>query len=293
MFRKRAKKQFPPGTFIPTPARIAAIIQLCLAFSLLLWIISQPFMGDLYTIRSRMLLFDSILGQSEYNENSQRERNSERFTALPEAQKQLVLKKYDALKKELQLPFMVKLRRAAELLLFHTPSWELAWLLFSIIIPILLLKRMDGAVPACWLLVAITIGYGIDNRLNAVTPSNAELQLFPTEELLQRQYYAEPVSSDISKQQKQLLFAWQLYLVDKWADEKASEDPQLLKLQIENGEFVFNIARIEKMEPLNRVLSKDAEPQRLSLGTLGLYIFWNLFFALTASRSAATLRNTY
>ncbi|MGZ3632816.1 MAG: hypothetical protein ACXWM7_00605 [Parachlamydiaceae bacterium] len=42
-----------------------------------------------------------------------------------------------------------------ELLLIKTPPLELVWLFFSILIPLLLLLRYEGAAQACWLLPII------------------------------------------------------------------------------------------------------------------------------------------
>ena len=61
---RRRKKTFPPGTFIPTPQRLMAIAQLCIAFSLLLWYAMQPFMGEYFDLRSRMLLYEYAMGTS-------------------------------------------------------------------------------------------------------------------------------------------------------------------------------------------------------------------------------------
>ena len=59
------RKTFPPGTFIPTSQRLMAIGQLCLVFSLMLWYMIQPFMGEYFALRSRMLLYEYVMGTSE------------------------------------------------------------------------------------------------------------------------------------------------------------------------------------------------------------------------------------
>ena len=64
MFRKRTKKIYPPGTFIPTPARVCAIIQLCVAFTVLIWNMATPFAGELFNVKSKMILYHDVMGIS-------------------------------------------------------------------------------------------------------------------------------------------------------------------------------------------------------------------------------------
>lgn len=285
MFRKRKKKIFPPGTFIPTPARIMAILQLCIAFSMFLWIVSQPFMGDLFTIKSQMLFYETVMGKKELPTAGQMQRNAERFMALPATAKDQIETGYNSLKKEMQKPFLKKLKRSAELLFIKTPPFEIAWIFFSILIPILLLIRIEGAVPAVWLLVLMTLGYSVDNRLYAPSKSSSEAHLFPTESELLQRYVKEPLKPNLFEQESQLRKGWQLFLIDQWAKEPISKNLAQFAMQVEKGEFSFNIARINAMTQITQALSINASPEKHSLLTLALYMAWNTFMAGVVTKS--------
>ena len=96
MFRKRAKKSYPPGTFIPTPARVFAILQLCIAFSILLWNASLPFMGDLYEIKSKLLLYKHVIDHPQ-------------FVRLSPLEQESIHTSQAVLQAQLGLPFLQKL----------------------------------------------------------------------------------------------------------------------------------------------------------------------------------------
>lgn len=263
MFRKREKRHFPPGTFIPLPARIAAIIHLCLAFILLLWIGSMPFLGDFFAIKSEMLLYESVL-KNPLMEN------------LPETKRQNLQQGYHQLQEELQLSFTQKLKSAFRLLCIDTPPLEQAWLLFSLIIPILLLIRIEGAPQACILLPVIALAYAVDCRMHA--PQENLRDLFPSEQYIVENYVGRPLSSSISKQKAELTKGWHDYLVLEWGLEQPENDPVLFAKQVQKGEFAFNIFRLQEHQG-TIILKSKQKPARQSLGILGLYVLWNSFFA--------------
>jgi hypothetical protein len=283
---RRQSKIFPPGTFIPTSARVCAILQLCVAFSALLWNLSQPFAGELFRQKSRVLLYEEIIGHSSSTIFSQErferlERNKIWFEKLPEKRKINLLQGYQNTKKEIQQPFIDKAALALKLLLFDLPVFEQAWILFSILLAILLLKRVEGAHLAIWLLPLIAICYCIDNRLSGRTSSNEESSLFPSEKKIVQEYVKTTLSRNIFEQEKQLKEGWNLYLVREWLKQSPSKDPSAFKMQIEEAEFAFTIARIEK-----RLLDEQQEkrfffPKKHSF-ILACYLFWNLFFAYIA-----------
>lgn len=273
MFRKRQKKIFPPGTFIATPARIAAIIQLCFAFSLLLWIVSMPFLGDLFAIKSERLLSQELLSKPALMET----------LSLPE---QEAIKLYDeSLKEKLQLSFSEKLKASMQLLFFQTAPFEQAWLFFSFLLPLLLLLRIEGAVQACWLLPILAMAYATDNLSYTPLPkNNLDISLFPTEAVLIQNYLKAPLSDSIAEQQKELTKGWKNYLVIEWASEAVSSNPEIYLTQVEKGEFAFNAKRL-KMRSLKGLLAIEKEPERQSLAILGLYLAWNILFASLAMKA--------
>ncbi|MBA3239555.1 MAG: hypothetical protein H0T62_14600 [Parachlamydiaceae bacterium] len=273
MFRTRQKKIFPPGTFIATPARMAAIIQLCFAFSLLLWIISQPFMGDLFAVKSERLLSQELIGKTALME------------LLP-ASEQESIKLYDEkLQQKLQHSFLEKFKASMQLLFIQTAPFKQAWLLFSFLLPLFLLLRIEGAIQACWLLPILTLAYAVDNQFNAQLPKkNPDTYLFPSESVLIQNHLRAPLSNSISKQQKQLTEGWKNYLISEWAKEGISSDLSLYEEQVEKGEFAFNVARL-KTRSLFGLLAMEKGPERQSLAILGLYLAWNSLFAWLARKA--------
>ena len=172
------------------------------------------------------------------------------------------------------------------ILALQIPPFELAWIAFSIIIPLLLLLRIEGALHAVWLLPLIVLIYGIDNRLNG-TPLkiSEESKLFPSEDKLVQEYMTEPLSPSIFEQQKQLLGAWKKYLVTEWALEKPSPDEKQFDLQVEKGEHAFTIERLDKL-PKDRLIDDDALFRKKEpIFLLSLYFLWNLFFAWIVTRT--------
>lgn len=288
MFRKRQRKEYPPGTFIPMPSRICAIIHLCLAFIIVAWNMSQPFMGELFILKSQMLLYQDVMGVAKQSDNSKTQlrlaRNRERFESLPQEEQQLLLTNTQKLHQLSERSFLTKLGRSMHLLVFEIPSFEQIWLLLSIILPILLLKRVDGAVQAIWLLPLLTLLYAADNQwYSSSTAPTAESKLFPTEEIIVHQYLNHPLSDDIFKQKEQLLEGWKLYLIKEWTTNKVAKREEF-ENQAEDGEFRFNIARIKSL-PLPDKLFSHPPLLRESLWIHFLYLFWNIFFAYIISYS--------
>lgn len=286
MFKKRQKKEYPPGTFIPTPARICAIIQLCLAFTIILWNFSQPFMGELFAIKSQLLLYQDVMGITTKSvENLERqsrlERNRERFEALALDQKEAILDNYETLRRMTDRTFWVKLKRSLTVLAFDIPIYEKIWLVLSFLLPVMLLKRVDGARNAIWLLPLLAAVYASDNYLYSPLRSPPNAELFPSEEVIISQYVEEPRSSNIFKQSDQLLKGWKLYLIKEWAMVDPSNDPAEFVIQAEAGEFLFNMHRLKVYgSPEGLLSSRESHKEPMTL--LLAYFLWNLFFAFTA-----------
>src|SRR4051812_38869550 len=106
----RPSKIFPPGTFIPTPQRLMAIGQLCLAFSLMLWYLTQPFMGEYFALRSRMLLYEYVMGTSDWTEQEAKlKRQVQRFKELPEGEQRVLKEAYHHLQVYTKRPTLQKI----------------------------------------------------------------------------------------------------------------------------------------------------------------------------------------
>lgn len=271
MFYKKVRKTFPPGTFIPTPARLAAIVQLCLAFTLLAWQGSLPFMGELFATKYKLLVYQHLMGKKI-------DGHATRFASLPE--KTQILKEYELLQRDLETSFLAKIKRAVTGL-WNLPLFEKAWIFFAILLPILLLKRVEGAAQIVWILPILALAYGLDNRIHGLAPrKTAEERLFPSEERILQNYVGAPLKPSIIEQQKQLQLGWQTYLIKEWAKEEPSQDEQQFLHQAEKGDFAFNLARIKALkEP------RSLRPKQEPISLLALYLFWNLSFALIVTKS--------
>jgi hypothetical protein len=263
------KKKFPAGTFIPGPARICAIIQLCIAFSILLWEMAQPFTGELFRQKSNALLYEEVI-------------DNPKFASLPQEQQSQILAHYDAVKIEKQRSFEAKVAAAADRMLFHGSVFKRSWLLFSIILPIFLLKRREGALAALWILPLLALCYAVDNQRSGTRFISQEAQLFPSEKEIVEKYVAGGLSPHIFEQQEQLRTGWKHYLVQEWLEERPSHDPQLFEQQAQEGAFAFALARLEKRQLDNARKARLPIQQEHPL-ILGIYLFWNVLFALVAS----------
>lgn len=295
---KKSKKSFPSGTFIPTPKRLCAIIQLCLAFSLFLWYAAQPFMGEHFTLRSRMLLYEYVMGTSPLlppQSQEKLERNKERFRSLDQMEQGKILNDYQHIQKKASRSLFTKIAEGIKVVFLNIPSFELAWIVFAVLIAILVLLRTEGASLAAWLLPCIALVYGVDNRINGDSiPPSPDQALFPSEESLLVDYIKQPLASNWRHQQEQLLQGWQHYLVQHWSGLNGlREEQKEWNRAIEEGEFNFTLARLN-------ILGQQPESQwfnsfhkKESLYNLILYIGWNLLFAWIINRAPRPLKKLY
>lgn len=283
MFRKREKKSYPPGTFIPMPARICSIIQLCLAFTIILWNLGQPFAGDLFSAKSKLILYQDVMGTNSHQEQLSTEkqvrlqRNAQRFAGLTDAEKSVILKGLVQVQIKLQRSFLDKMKSAMHILFFEIPIFEQAWLILSLLIPIMLLKRVEGAVQAVWLLPLLAGLYAFDNRWHGHIPRPTEdILLFPTEQVLVEKFLGEPFSANVFEQREQLQGAWRRYLIEVWGGQSPRNQSKD-ELHAEKGEFAFNLARLQLIAKDNsKSLTRGMQEP---LVILGFYIFWNALFA--------------
>lgn len=256
------------------PAALA-IIQLCFAFSLLLWQASQPFMGDYFAVRSQMLLHEYVMGTAPTFKTAEEQaaRQAERFDSLPTKQREKILGDYHVLQQHVSRPFFDKIREGLYALLFETPVFELAWIAFAITISILILLKREGAARAAWLLPLIVIGYGIDSQLYGRSAVPApDTVLFPTEKMLVEDYLQAPLSNHVPEQQTQLQHGWNQYLQKNWAEDATSHAD-------EEALFNFTIARL-KLWHQHPAKYAGVDPHEKS-GSVALlaYFLWNLLFA--------------
>lgn len=258
-----------PNSTVSKKARIFAIIQLCIVFTMILWILGIPFLQDLFEWKSENALHEVVI-------------KNEMFADLAENQQALIKKRHDILMEQSKKPFFDKLKRSLHLLLVKTPAFELAWLAFSVVLSILLLKEVDGIRIAIWILPLLALCYAVDNRIYgrpAAIPSDRDL--FPTESYLINHYLESPLSANIFEQEQQLKDGWKKFVVAEWTDETPSTDTAAFEKQAQKGQFAFDAARLERISQSPTM--QDGQVQQ-SLAMLGLYFFWNSLFAFTAWR---------
>lgn len=281
----RRRKEFPPGTFIPTPQRLMAIGQLCIAFSLLIWYAVQPFMGEYFTLRSRMLLYEYVMGTSDLlkkrsGQEEKLERQAERFQLLPDDQKNGLIKDYQHIQDYAKRSTFQKILDGLRTLFIEIPPFEQAWIFFSITIAILILLKVEGAKSAAWLLPLIVVAYSIDNQLTGKVSASPDLKLFPTEELIIQNYLEEPLAASPFEQKEQLEKGWKRYLIDQWSIHQDMTENQ----QLEEAEFQFTLARLNLLHTQPRSEWLNIFHEKSSLFSLLLFLAWNVFFAWSVSR---------
>jgi hypothetical protein len=167
-----------------------------------------------------------------------------------------------------------------QILTLEISSFELAWLFFSLLICVFLLKRVEGATTATWLLPLIILTYSFDNQWNGTPLSiSPDIKLFPSEKKIIEFYLKEPLGTTVLEQQQQLLNGWNLFLVSEWAHEIPSKVLEEFTLQVEKGKFRFTVARLKELhETIKKTLNRGAFPKTSPIILAG-YIIWNIFFA--------------
>lgn len=276
----------PTETFIPLKCRVLAIIQLCLAFSLLLWYGGQPFMGEYFQLKSHLLMHEYVLGTSSLlkseEEKEKLQRNKLRFVNLSQDDQKIILSDYEKLVRYSNRPFYVKISDGIKTILNKIPPFELAWIIFAIVVSILLLRKQEGGREAAWLLFLITIIYCFNNFFYGIDPiKRGDRDLFPSESFLIQNYLREPFNSNFYQQKAQLELAWGNYLIANWGNQKQAASKHI---QLEEAEFYFTIERIKhlidsRFSPFEMPFNSKIHPLWLLL-----FLIWNLFFSLNMNR---------
>jgi hypothetical protein len=283
------RKIYPPGTFLPFPQRLGAILQLCIAFSLLLWYLFQPFMGEYFELRSRLLIYEYAMGTNELiahrtEQAAALKEHKTRFAQLPKKEKEWILSDYRHIQHYAQRPAWQKVKDGLWTVLFEIPPFEMAWIVFSITIAILLLLQIEGSRQAVWLIPLIAAAYIADNQLSSPPfYQSADLVLFPSEESLISQFIEKPIALNPLFQKAQLEKGWANYLAQSW-----SQTGDALE-----GEFNFTIARLGKLH--NEPISKWARlhNQRVGLLSALLFLCWSLCFAWISFLPTERMRRKY
>ena len=270
---------------LATWQRIFAIIQLCLAFSLMLGYMAQPFMGEYFNLRSRMILYEYVMGKSNILNDqspldSQLGTQSKRFTQLALIEQQQVKKDYQSLYQYANRPILKKIEDGLRILIQAIPPFEQAWMFFSIILAILILLRKEEVQQAIWILPLVVLAYTIDNQLTGKSVvSSPDVILFPTEEMIAEHYVKEPLAKNIFKQKEQLEKGWNLYLIEKWSSNLNKPFTDLL----EEGKFNFTLARLKLLQNQSPSNGLNLFHQKVNPLWLFIYFLWNSLFAWVVS----------
>lgn len=257
--------------------RVCVILQLCMAFCVLSLHFVRPFMGEHFKIRSRMLLYEFVMGSSDKMQEDENKglRQQERFSNLAQDTKESLTHDYLLLKNYIQRPLHQKLHDGGKHLVNDIPLFELSWIFFSVVIGILILLKVEGALFSSWLLFIIAFCYCFDNQLNGrLQPTPPDTILFPAEESIMEKNQLQGSLLSIREQKMALENGWKEYLLEHWASAKESN--------LEAAEFNFFLERLKLLrnQPLSDWLFfSDA---KLSPLWVFLYLFWNAFFAWTS-----------
>lgn len=271
--QRKTRSQIPESAFIPKPARIMAILQLCLAFTIICWLGSWPFMGEMLEHKRELFLFQTVMGggdlvlrtyESQPETLDKLKRNHDRFVKMDALERESIVASYNkTLSDESESSFLVKVKGGLENILLQSSPWLRAWILFAVISSILLLKKSPGAPFAIWILPLLACMFWIESHQAPISISPDEA-LYPTENYLIATYGNGVLSLPIREQHAQLTSAWERYLAIEWSGSNDAEE----------GEWKFQLAR------LNAHLSNEKDRESPPSGLiLCLFFIWNCCLA--------------
>lgn len=256
-------------------SQILIIFHLCFVFSIICWMVADPFFGEMYLYRKRALLYQQAMGSEELiarvapKDQQTLHQNQTQFAALHPSQKMEIQTAYGALQDHMNRPFFTKISESLDLLFFSSPAILRAWITLSLILCFLLLFHVSFSKQALWIIPILATLFAFDNFSYAPTlPIEPDSALFPTENELIK----SPLSPDIGKQQKELQSAWEHYLFERWGNE--------------DGPYQFLLARLHALK--ERFPPSSLERYRAKQNPFFLLIFvgWNLVFAFCSPKSS-------
>lgn len=275
---------------LPLKLRFLSITQLCIGFTLLLWMILSPTLGKTYEDKKKLLLIESALGDThgaafqlasdqekqvlKRNQILSRSLSTEEKEALTTLQKTLIERQDHR-----TLGTLIQETTAS----FFANLYTLLYVLFSIAVPLMILLRKQTAAAALIFLPLTAALFAYDNLLfSPLKQKTEEERLFPEEKDLQDAFLR-------NKEEENAPFSLQLaldyWLIEKFLSVKPSSDLGLFSLQKEKASYRFLTLRA--LDQKNDLYSlKPAE--RMDKGTLAIYFFWNVFFTVSCYRLLQT-----
>jgi hypothetical protein len=251
----------PPLTFTQ---KLIQILYLSVACSLLMWILGSPFVNETLSLRTNENLYMNITGNPTLIESALTDKDVERISeaatfwnAIPLLDREELTNHYYRIK-ENTLSFPQKLKNCFQLFLSFPLTWQ-CWLIWSLIIPVLMLLRKPGMKLPLILL-------GLLGIATLFQPAqHTERNHYPKESDLYP-FLDKPLSSSILEQKSQLEMAFDKYLADS-VNSKSVEEGRYqflirqFKNQEENGSlpnFALFLAVISLMYvPLSFRLLRD------------------------------------
>lgn len=284
---RKTRSEVPDEAFIPKPARVMAILQLCVVFTIVCWLGSWPFMGKMLEHKRETFLFQTVLGGGDliartYEDQpgvlQKIERNRKRFLEMPSNEKELILNSYNELiSLESQSGFWSKCRDGLQNILIFSSPWLRAWVVFALMAAILLLKKSPGAPMAVWILPVLALMLWFEAAQSPRLISSDEA-FFPTENYLISTYGNGALDNSISMQHAQLSLAWERYLASEWSTTGDAEE----------GDWRFQLTRLKNR--LAQKIDRDTPPSGL---VLCLFFIWNCGFAWVAYRWKTPLKENF
>lgn len=238
--------------------RTLLIGQLCLAFMMLVWFAFFPFMGELYHFRSRLFLAHTVTGDLSlvsYVPEKDKEATERRlltyqtlFQALPAYRQESVLNDIRHYETKLSTPWQAKVTSSIAIFLHHLPPFQVAWIMFALIICFSILYRVEGAVPMVWILPFLSLCTLLENQSTRPPFSRFEERFFPDEKI-----------DDVEH-----------FLLKNWGQEGGNLD---------EAAFAYNLERLEAHREDSGYWSAYQFRSRKPLPLMLLYFSWNLIFA--------------
>lgn len=283
-------------TSIPRSTRIVVIIQISLVFWLAISACVKPFMTDYWANETVEHLLRVVMGDATLLERiedppqtliDRLERNRQRFEAMDEKQRRLLLDDYRAREAEPGKTMSQVGGIVLRILLRDLSPFLQAWMLFSFVVCILLLLRIEGSPQASVVLLVLVALYAWQNWQHGLEPEDApDTHLIPTEELLVEQYLKAPLEGAPSEEQEQLRRGWHLYLVDHYLGEEPGSE-EAFSEQVERAEWLFLLERLDLWRAYTPPSVKEQLRVRHSALFLIFALLWHVFFVYWVTRKNA------
>lgn len=195
--------------------KILIIFHLCFVCSWLCIDLGRPFLGEYFTIRSRLLLYEYVLAipspQVTTDQRILREQASEELSSEVRSQ---LSQEYLALVNYANRPVWQKMGDGILFLWTKVPFLESFWIISSLLLGIALLKGKPNAAHAAWFLPCLIL-----TQLWLFPPKipNQTETLFPTESWLLSHYSQKTLPSSFAGQHQVIQAAWEEFLLQEWS----------------------------------------------------------------------------